>query len=250
MSAAPGVSYFRVEGCAKSFFRCASLRSTLSVEACAENFRRAPALSENAVTCRHLCKRCPIGAEHAGMKLGHESKFRGSSICPRCRKFTTRMIGGTRCVSCYNREREFVAGKNSKGTRPRFQLETRRMGLIVSLGEPGARYVELRGEHTKDATELALVALRVAPGRIGFHRAIGRPAVAMADFVAQMDTAPDARHVGVEMFRRAPAVASAQPRRPRPRLPTAERMPNEFRRAPGAIDLRAVQERLLARRAS
>lgn len=28
------------------------------------------------------------------------------------------MINGIRCVSCYNREREVMAGKNAKGTAP------------------------------------------------------------------------------------------------------------------------------------
>jgi hypothetical protein len=241
-------AYFKIDRCAKSFFRCAALRSTLSTEACAENFRRAPALSENAVTCQHLCKRCPIGAEHAGMKLGHESKFRGVATCPRCRKFAGRMIGGTRCISCYNREREIRVGKNAKGSKPTGELPPRRLGLIIGFGDQDARYVELRGEYSRDTLELALSALRVAPGRIGFHRALGRPAVAMADFVAETDAARETRHVGVEMFRRAPAppVAPAPTRRPRPRLPVIDRLPNEMRR-PGALDLRSVRERLIAR---
>jgi hypothetical protein len=66
-----------------------------------------------------------------------------------------------------------------------------------------------------------------------------------------MDAAPEARHVGVVMFRRAPApsLAPAPQYRPRPRLPSIDRLPNELRH-PGALDLRSVRERLLTRRAS
>ncbi|MDP3328739.1 hypothetical protein [Parvibaculum sp.] len=65
-----------------------------------------------------VCRLCPIGAAHAGEVVTATSRLFGSMICPRCRRGTTRMINGTRCVSCYNREREFMAGKNAKGTAP------------------------------------------------------------------------------------------------------------------------------------
>jgi hypothetical protein len=243
-------AYFKIDGCERQFFRCAVLHSTISTEACAGNFRRAQTLSEYDVTCRQLCRRCPIGAAHQGVKLTHESPFRGASICPRCRKFTGRMIGGTRCISDYNREREFRVGKNAKGTRPTLKLEPRRLGVIVNYGDPDARYVELRAELSRDTTELALSALRVASGRVAFCRALGRPATATADFVLEMDTAAETRRAGVVMFRRAPQAPlarAAPPRGQRPRLPVIDRTPNEARHAPGARDLRAVRERLSAR---
>jgi hypothetical protein len=243
--------YFKIDGCERQFFRCAALRSTLSKEACVENFRRAQTLAEEHVTCRHLCRRCPIGAATAGVSLIHESPFRGVATCPRCRKFTGRMINGTRCISCYNRERETRVGRNSKGTMPTLKLPARRLGLIVGFGDPSPRYLELRTDCSRDTLELALAALRVTNGRIAFHRPMGRPAIATADYVAKMDAAPEARHVGVVMFRRAPApsLAPAPQYRPRPRLPSIDRLPNELRH-PGALDLRSVRERLLTRRAS
>jgi hypothetical protein len=242
-------AYFKIEGCERLFFKCAALRSTLSKEACGENCRRAQHLDERRVTCQHACRRCPIGAAHAGVKLPHESPFRGASICPRCRKFAGRMIAGMRCISCQNREYEFKKGKNAKGSKPALTLEPRRLGVIAGYGEPDAKFIELRAEHTKDAIELALVALRAAAGRSAFCRAMRRPATAAADFVAQMDAAPEACPP-VVMFRRAPQAPlarAAPPRGQRPRLPVIDRTPNEARHVSGALDLRAVRERLIAR---
>jgi hypothetical protein len=249
-------AYFKIDDCARQFFRCDALRSTLSREACAGNFSGAQNLAEEQVTCRHLCRRCPIGAAHAGVRLMHESPFRGASTCPRCGKFSTRIINGTRCVSCYNREREFVRGRNGKGTKPTIELAARRLGVIVNLGASDARYLELRADLSKETLELALSTLRVASGRIGFHRALGRPATTTADFVAMMDPAPEARGANaarpVAMFRsakRAPALP-APPRRERLRLPAVDRLPNEVRHAPGVLDLETARERLMARRVS
>jgi hypothetical protein len=185
MTTAPGVQYFAIEGCAKSFFRCDTLRSTLSSDACAANWRRAQRLRPDQVTAVHRCRQCPVGAAHAGEKIIVRSPLFGSDWCPRCRKFAGRMIGGTRCISCYNREREFIVGRNAKGTAPQFRFDPRRIGVVID----GAR-VDLREGHTADALELALAVLRIAPGRIMFTRARGGPAITVGELAKRYREKP------------------------------------------------------------
>ena len=107
-------------------FRCERLRADLTAQCCARNFTGATALA---------CIDCPVGRRHAEV-LPDAVKHRASRwnvgaplACVRCgRDGTTagaRMVGRIRlvrahtlCMTCYNREREFVHGRNAKGARP------------------------------------------------------------------------------------------------------------------------------------
>ena len=148
-------------------FRCDRLRSTLSTGACGKNFLRAQRLRPDEVTGVHLCRRCPIGANHAGVAFVELSKLHGLDICPRCHAYAGRIIGGTRCVSCYNREAELLKGRNGKGTKPTMApLLPRRLTVVVD-----GNATEVRSERTRDTAEIALAILRVVPGRVVFTRA-------------------------------------------------------------------------------
>lgn len=70
---------------------------------------------------RAACVACPLGATNAGVE---QSPVAGAvesirMICPRCERPAQRLIHDRLCVSCYNREREALIGKNAKGGRPR-----------------------------------------------------------------------------------------------------------------------------------
>lgn len=98
-------------------FMCTKLKSTLSVESCADRYKKANAdapESDRYFTCRN----CPIGAGHGGHTAPNTHKFRGMTICGRCHRGSTRLIGRHLCISCYNRSRELVLGRNAKGTAP------------------------------------------------------------------------------------------------------------------------------------
>jgi hypothetical protein len=99
----------------KLHFRCDRYAATLSTEACAGMWREGNHLNSEK---RLRCKVCPIGAVHAGETAASMSPLKGSLICGRCHVGATRLIGKHLCVSCYNRQRELLAGKNAKGTRP------------------------------------------------------------------------------------------------------------------------------------
>jgi hypothetical protein len=57
-----------------------------------------------------------MGAKNLGTpEFIERSELFGSRICARCERKSRRMIGGTRCVSCYNRELEARTGLNKRG---------------------------------------------------------------------------------------------------------------------------------------
>ncbi|UIF85145.1 hypothetical protein [Cupriavidus sp. UYPR2.512] len=96
-------------------FQCELLRASLSVESCSGNWRRA---NHEQDLARHRCRGCSVGAQHAGDSGASTSPFRGTLICGRCHRGASRLIHAHLCVSCYNREREWLIGKNGKGSPP------------------------------------------------------------------------------------------------------------------------------------
>lgn len=98
------------------YFACAPLRCTLSVDACVANWRASA--DSGLVGGNVQCKRCSVGARHAGGADANTSPFRGTLTCARCHRGAMRLIRGMICISCYNREREALKGLNRKGTRP------------------------------------------------------------------------------------------------------------------------------------
>ncbi|SMP59381.1 hypothetical protein SAMN06295970_10665 [Noviherbaspirillum suwonense] len=103
------------------FFRCKPLWAVLTPEACSRN------VSTKAVI---QCARCLVGKHHVAMNMPqlqeeHDRKGRGyrgvepARRCVRCDTATFRLLGGTICVSCYNRQRELQIGVNARGGVPR-----------------------------------------------------------------------------------------------------------------------------------
>jgi len=78
------------------------------------------------------------------------------------------MIGGRFCLSCYNRHREIIKGRNARGTRPRLVL--REVVLDVE-GDGGVRRAHHR--QVASAAEAMLAEARRATGPLAF---LGAPA--------------------------------------------------------------------------
>lgn len=157
------IRYFeRPELPERLFFTCERLHATLSVEACAENWRRAAKSRDHVHT---PCRACVIGAAHAGEAYANVSPLKGARLCARCHRGAMRLIWGHVCVSCYNREREAVIGRNAKGRRPVKvgRLESRQIWYIA-----GRSLVSLRRARTTDTTELVVAALRDSRDRVTF----------------------------------------------------------------------------------
>lgn len=143
-------------------FRCDRLRATLSVSSCAGMWRGG---NQENIERLDRCKCCPIGAVHAGETAASMSPLMGASVCARCHVTAGRLIGKHLCVSCYNRQREWLIGKNSRGTAPiKMQPLYRRRIRYLAGGEP----VTLSLDLSHDTTELVVAALRDSKKRIVF----------------------------------------------------------------------------------
>lgn len=143
-------------------FRCERQHATLSTESCATMWREG---NHEGMPSRLGCRNCPIGAQHAGEALASMSAFKGTLTCARCHRGTERLIHGMHCVSCYNREREVLKGRNAKGTAPTrlAPLVPRRIWFMA-----GGAPTTLASPRTVDATELVIAALRDSQDRVRF----------------------------------------------------------------------------------
>jgi hypothetical protein len=116
---APGVAYFELPAAeGLRFFRCEAYSASLSDRGCSGRWIEAQAAKGERADRYSACRGCAIGAAHAGHEVVTYSTYYDIEVCPRCGKGGMRMIGGARCVSCYNREREIATGKNARGNAP------------------------------------------------------------------------------------------------------------------------------------
>jgi hypothetical protein len=150
ISAGP-VTYFEafpVERPGVDYFHCPRLNGTLTPADCAARHGQA----QDDTLARHsACRRCPLGEVHAGRRTGivaggeHRDAQMArvtylsspARLCVRCGRQSSRLIQKTRCVSCYNREREAKEGCNARGNVPvcYAPLRLRRVGLELPDGE-------------------------------------------------------------------------------------------------------------------
>lgn len=82
------------------------------------------------------------------------------------------MIKGRLCVSCYNREREAIIGRNAKGTVPRLSGKLHTVAIAV-LEDSGGRIQVF--ERVTSVVEAMIIAAKGANGPIAF----GRPVAAL-----------------------------------------------------------------------
>jgi hypothetical protein len=91
---------------------------------------------------RYACRGCPIGESHyTGKPPDPYAALRESvrRICSRCGQTTDRMINAETfgfCISCFNRHREVLRGKNARGTVPTLsaQLHTEQAQVTTDAG--------------------------------------------------------------------------------------------------------------------
>lgn len=160
----PAVSYFTYPECPDlQFFRCEPMRANLSTAACASNYKAS--LKKSELERLHHCRNCPIGAMHAGETFVRTSSYYGSNICARCHRPSMRIIKGRLCVSCQNREYEYLKGRNAKGSRPvkLSRLDPRRVRCQI-----GRKIIDRRIEHSDSMEEVLLTVLRNAQGAVRF----------------------------------------------------------------------------------
>lgn len=165
----PGTAYQAVDMApGLKFFECGPVSATLSTKGCASRYVAAQRTGSKENEELSGCRRCVIGSYHAGMPKNLTSKIFGSSICPSCRRSSTRMISKRLCVSCYNRRREMASGKNARGTAPIGLLSTRPLHTVsVRMVRDGwARLTRFDG--VGDLMEPVVQALRTSSGPVAF----------------------------------------------------------------------------------
>lgn len=97
-------------------FDCVALRASLSTQSCADRWAVAQPGSS--------CHGCPLGRlhygdHHPGKPPPRRKENRTMGQCARCGRRALRFVPSRLlCISCFNREREFFLGKNSKGEVP------------------------------------------------------------------------------------------------------------------------------------
>lgn len=163
------IDYFQHEGVSGQYFNCPFGMGSLSVVSCAANYRLAMSHQGLKEGRRITCRACAVGASHAGVAAGcgSVSRFVGSGMCARCHKDASRLIRGTICVGCYNREREVLIGRNAKGNvpsqcRPIYPIA---LSCIISNGER----VEVRlFDRAASLLEVKIATLRTEPKACAF----------------------------------------------------------------------------------
>jgi hypothetical protein len=214
---AQGIAYQTRLDCPGLFFRCQARGATLKTTACANDWRIVRDAAPDERGSRAACVDCPIGAAHAGEPIEHRSAIYRAEFCPRSRRGGERLIWNRLGVSAYNRQIEVQKGANGKGTAPTLRLDARRIGIAVDYGGADQRYVEIRDSLTADALELALQALRVVPGRVAIHRAIGRQPITTEELARlYRKKSPTPRGIGSQSLsrHRVAPVAAHQRRAP------------------------------------
>lgn len=157
------IKYFAREDCPGDFFECGKLSATLSKSSCASMWRKAFSRNGNY---QEKCRGCPIGAMHAGEHEISTSRLAGKKICVRCHRASNRFVFNDICVSCYNREREWVKGRNAKGTKPVKQKPLHSLTLPYLTAEKQVGVV--RKKTAESTSEMITKVLRDSQKKVMF----------------------------------------------------------------------------------
>lgn len=161
------VEYFSIpELPDKQMFRCERRNATIQVTSCASMWKAAN--SKNSMECNMSCRTCSLGAFHAGEGDAVMSQLRGVEICSRCHRTGMRLVQGDICVSCWNRAREVIVGKNARGRKPLNHPPIVPHAITVLSGK---KLLTIKRAHAICTEELILAALRDCTRQVffGFH---------------------------------------------------------------------------------
>ena len=156
--------YFeRPEMPGQKFFRCEQMFASLTVSACAGMWRKE---NHERNKSHPKCMRCPIGAVHAGEGDANLSPVRGTNPCARCGMPATRLVSKHLCVSCQNREYEWIKGANAKGRPP---VKMRPLAPRCLQYMDGRQPCTIKRHLTVGVSELMLAAARDARRSVTIH---------------------------------------------------------------------------------
>lgn len=121
----------------------------LSTASCARSYKAGK--SAEPWETAHHCLGCEIGARHAGEKIIVVPPPR--HVCVRCGTHSRRLVGKLVCISCFNRQREYIIGANARGS------------AILAYRVPAIWDTELGIQIGHDASEVETVCQRLMDGR-------------------------------------------------------------------------------------
>lgn len=161
---AMNIEYFELpELPGHEFFNCDRCCGTFQTSSCAAMWRIANSKRRSEANAK--CRSCPIGAVHAGEGDGQGSRIYGVDLCARCNRVGMRLIHSDICVSCWNRAREVIVGKNARGRIPLNHPPISHYRITILTGN---RLVVVDREHAIDTVELIVAALRDNARRVLF----------------------------------------------------------------------------------
>lgn len=166
------IEYFTIPelGEDRPMFRCERRSATLQVSACSQMWRDA-----NHRECPERldrCRGCQVGAAHSGEGDISTCPITGTDICTRCHRGGMRLVRDEICVSCWNRERECLIGRNAKGSAPKMHPPLHAGSITVMAGD---EIKVFSTPHCCSTTELMIRALRDCRKRVLFSFAGARP---------------------------------------------------------------------------
>jgi len=174
------VEYFEIkEMPGEKFFRCEKRMATIRICVCTAMWTSASA--KDAPESHLMCRGCRIGAKHAGCEEATLSPLFGKHVCGRCGVGSTRLIHGHLCPSCYNREREWVLGRNARGNAPTTLPALHRLAVRY---RSGGQVKTLQRTRALDPLELITAVLRDEPKQSTFGFAAARPALPQQELFA------------------------------------------------------------------
>lgn len=157
------IEYFQMADCPGLYFECPRALGRFAVAHCVRMYSEAHSKRGWSQGVRWTCRNCQTGAEHSQVARTDTSRFYRSARCTRCHRPASRLIRGVICLSCYNREREVLIGKNRKGNVPKFCPPIISCQLAV-VGDVGTEVVKV--ERVASRVEAVVTILREKPARL------------------------------------------------------------------------------------
>ncbi len=127
---------------------CPPMAARLTIGACRRMWATAQERPPEVWEAKAHCRRCMLGAERSGATAEQvQAKALTDAIrriCCSCERSAARLIHSTHCVSCYNRRREVLRGRNGRCGRPRLTdvLHSERVAVLDTTAGT-ARVVEM-----------------------------------------------------------------------------------------------------------
>ncbi len=146
---------------------CTSKNLRLTRSGCFRLWRGAQEDEPSAWEGRSVCVACMTGARNAGYAPSPVAQMVRDlqRICSRCLHPAPRLINGRYCISCYNRHREALRGRNARGSRPKIcgSLLSVKVAKLV-----GGEAISIIEHNVLGASETMLSQARQALSPIGF----------------------------------------------------------------------------------